>query len=58
MIEKGVITPTTYTFNDTTESNGYISAKSKSNGLSPNSLTTATPSSESLGKLNQSSLDF
>lgn len=49
VIEKGVITPTTtYTFDDTTESNGYISAK---NGKFSNGLSTLNPSSDSLGTL-------
>ncbi|XP_045605667.1 sodium-dependent phosphate transporter 1-A isoform X1 [Procambarus clarkii] len=53
VIEKG-ISPTTYTFNSTTEVNGYIPAENKSNLLG-SGLDTTSPSSNSLGVTNNSS---
>ncbi|XP_066964131.1 sodium-dependent phosphate transporter 1-A isoform X1 [Macrobrachium rosenbergii] len=53
VIEKGV-SPTTYTFNGNSDSNGYIPAETKSNLLG-NGLTNTNPSSQSLGLTNNSS---
>ncbi|XP_071524750.1 sodium-dependent phosphate transporter 1-B isoform X4 [Panulirus ornatus] len=53
VIEKG-ISPTTYTFNSTTETNGYIPAETKSNLLG-SGLDTTCPSSQCLGVTNNSS---
>ncbi|XP_064078894.1 sodium-dependent phosphate transporter 1-B-like isoform X5 [Macrobrachium nipponense] len=53
VIEKGV-SPTTYTFNGNSDSNGYIPAETKSNLLG-NGLNNTNPSSQSLGLTNNSS---
>ncbi|XP_053641632.1 sodium-dependent phosphate transporter 1-B isoform X2 [Cherax quadricarinatus] len=53
VIEKG-ISPTTYTFSGTTESNGYIPAETKSSLLA-SGLDATSPSSNSLGVTHNSS---